>query len=80
MDANCINPFIEAVDTVFTTMLHVQPKRNGVRVSQDDENTQDRPGLTSIVGISGQISGVVALRASTGISPLSFRPRRCRRS
>jgi chemotaxis protein CheX len=62
VDANCINPFIEAVDTVFTTMLHVQPKRNGVRVSQDDENTQDRPGLTSIVGISGQISGVVALR------------------
>lgn len=59
MDVNYINPFIEAVDSVFTTMLDVQPKRNGVKVSNDQSNT---PCITSLVGMSGEVSGVVALR------------------
>jgi chemotaxis protein CheX len=62
VDVNYINPFIEAVDNVFTTMLHVQPKRNGVRVNQGNDVTTDSPVITSMVGLSGQVSGVVALR------------------
>jgi chemotaxis protein CheX len=59
MDVNYINPFIEAVDNVFSTMLSVRPKRAGVRVSANQNNT---PSITSLVGMSGQVSGVVALR------------------
>jgi chemotaxis protein CheX len=59
VDVNYINPFIEAVDSVFSTMLQVQPKRNGVKVS--NEQSKD-PSITSLVGMSGQVSGVVALR------------------
>jgi chemotaxis protein CheX len=59
VDVNYINPFIEAVDTVFTTMLQVQPRRNGVKISNGENNSAS---LTSIVGLSGQVSGVVALR------------------
>lgn len=59
MDVSYINPFIEAVDSVFTTMLNVKPQRNGLKVS--DGNVQG-PSITSLVGLSGQVSGVVALR------------------
>jgi len=59
VDASYINPFIEAVDSVFTTMLNVKPQRNGLKVS--DGNAQG-PSITSLVGLSGQVSGVVALR------------------
>jgi chemotaxis protein CheX len=59
VDVNYINPFIEAVDNVFTTMLSLQPKRNGVKVSHEQSTT---PTITSLVGLSGQVSGVVALR------------------
>lgn len=59
MDANYINPFIEAVDSVFATMLHVSPKREAVRVSA---SASTEPTVTSLIGISGQVSGVVALR------------------
>ncbi len=59
MNVNYINPFIEAVDSVFNTMLSVRPKRNGVKVSNEQSDT---PSLTSLVGLSGQVSGVVALR------------------
>lgn len=59
MDVNYINPFIEAVDSVFVTMLDVQPKRNGVKVSNEASKS---PSLTSLIGMSGQVSGVVALR------------------
>lgn len=59
MDVNYINPFIEAVDSVFTTMLSMQPKRAGIKVSTEQSN---EPRITSLVGISGKISGVVVLR------------------
>jgi chemotaxis protein CheX len=59
VDVSYINPFIEAVDSVFTTMLNVKPQRNGLKVS--DGNVQG-PSITSLVGLSGQVSGVVALR------------------
>lgn len=59
MDVSYINPFIEAVDAVFSTMLNVKPRRNGLKVS-DGQATG--AVLTSLVGLSGQVSGVVALR------------------
>lgn len=59
MDVSYINPFVEAVDSVFTTMLGVKPKRNGLKVS--DGRTRDSV-VTSLVGFSGQVSGVVVLR------------------
>jgi chemotaxis protein CheX len=59
VDVSFVNPFIEAVDTVFDTMLKVQPRRNGVKVSNDGNAG---PTVTSLIGLSGQISGVVALR------------------
>lgn len=59
MDVNYINPFIEAVDSVFTTMLHVQPRRKGVKVSTEQAMGAS---ITSLVGLSGKVSGVVVLR------------------
>ncbi len=59
MDVSYINPFIEAVDSVFTTMLGVTPKRSGLNVS---DGVAHGHMLTSLVGLSGQVSGVVALR------------------
>jgi chemotaxis protein CheX len=59
VDVSYINPFIEAVDSVFTTMLSVHPKRNGLKVSDGQAKGEM---ITSLVGLSGQVSGVVALR------------------
>lgn len=59
VDVSYINPFIEAVDTVFSTMLNVKPRRNGLKVS---DGRASGSVLTSLVGLSGQVSGVVALR------------------
>ena len=59
MDVSYINPFIEAVDGVFTTMLNVKPRRVGVQVSNGESGGAI---ITSLVGLSGQVSGVVALR------------------
>jgi chemotaxis protein CheX len=59
VDVSYINPFIEAVDSVFTTMLQVRPTRSGLKVSGEPDQ---RSVLTSIVGLSGEVSGVVALR------------------
>jgi chemotaxis protein CheX len=58
VDVSYVNPFVEAVDAVFQTMLHVHPKRNAVKIS-----SQERRGerLTSLIGISGRMSGCVAL-------------------
>ncbi len=59
MDVSYINPFIEAVGSVFATMLNVQPRRTGLKVSDGQARG---PLLTSLVGLSGRVSGVVALR------------------
>jgi chemotaxis protein CheX len=59
VDVSYINPFVEAVDSVFSTMLNVKPKRIGVQVSNGEAKGAV---ITSLIGISGQVSGVVALR------------------
>ena len=32
MDVKCINPFVESVDTVFQTMLNVEPRRQQLKI------------------------------------------------
>jgi chemotaxis protein CheX len=59
MDVRYINPFVDAVNSVFTTMLSLQPTRKSLKVSP---NEADEPQITSIIGISGKVHGVVALR------------------
>ncbi len=58
MDVSYINPFVEAVNSVFDTMLGVQPKRNAVRIVSGGGQGK---GLTSLIGISGVFHGCVAL-------------------
>lgn len=61
MNIEYLNPFVDSVCSVFETMLHVSPQRQHVRIPVDPgENDPDM--LTSIVGISGAASGIVALR------------------
>lgn len=54
-----INPFVQAVGKVFSTMLDMTPQRCEVRVSK---GVPGGTALTSIVGISGKLHGVVVLR------------------
>ena len=60
MNAQFINPFVEGVDSVFQMMLNVKPKRCKVRLGGNGNGRTDC--LTSLVGISGQVQGVVVLR------------------
>lgn len=60
MDVHFINPFVEGVDSVFQTMLQVEPKRCPVQVGH--KGNGHSAALTSLVGISGQVQGVVVLR------------------
>ncbi|MBI5864421.1 MAG: chemotaxis protein CheX [Planctomycetes bacterium] len=63
MNVKYINPFIESLCSVFQTMLSVSPRRDKIRVPNAPENLENTGRvLTSIVGISGAASGVVALR------------------
>ncbi len=59
MDVKCINPFVESVDTVFQTMLNVQPQRQKLKIG---DGQGKGAAVTSLVGISGQVQGVVVLR------------------
>jgi chemotaxis protein CheX len=58
VDVAYINPFIEAVGSVFETMLGVRPQRHALSVNPI---TSEGQRLTSLIGITGQIHGCVAL-------------------
>jgi chemotaxis protein CheX len=58
VDVSYVNPFVESVGSVFTTMLGVRPQRQAVRISNGGVNG---PRLTSLIGISGRMHGCVAL-------------------
>lgn len=60
MKAEYINPFIASIDSVFNTMLHTTLERQQMRVGCDAIVRKGQT-LTSIIGISGAASGVVAL-------------------
>lgn len=58
MQAELINPFIESVQEIFSTMLSAQATRGSVSISRDDSG----PGeLLAIIGISGESKGTVAV-------------------
>lgn len=59
VDVKFINPFVEGVDSVFSTMLSLKPKRLSVRISQGSGGTSS---LTALIGISGEMHGVVVMR------------------
>lgn len=59
MNVAYINPFVEAVDNVFRTMIEVQTTRKSVRMSSENGTGVN---LTAIIGITGEVSGVVVLR------------------
>lgn len=61
MNVKYINPFIESICAIFETMLNISPRRERTRIPSDASEHDPRM-LTSIVGISGSVSGVVALR------------------
>lgn len=60
MKAEYINPFIESICHVFGTMLDTPLQRKQLRASSEGFERQDG-ALTSVIGISGEASGVVAL-------------------
>ena len=63
MRVEYLNPFVEGVDNVFQMMLGIKPQRQAVKVS--DPNNRNSARITSLIGISGQVSGMVALRFPT---------------
>ena len=67
VDVNLINPFIGSVGSVLETMVGLNPKRSAVKLAQA---SPDSESLSALVGISGEMSGVVALRfpPSTALS------------
>ncbi len=60
MDVRYINPFLESIDNVFQTMLSLKPARSPVKISNG--NGDGGEVLTSLVGITGSVHGVVVLR------------------
>ncbi len=58
MKVEHINPFIESVDDLFTTMLGCRAERGQVSVLRAEAPGQD---LTAIIGLSGPVRGTVAL-------------------
>jgi len=59
VDVSYVNPFVESVGSVFSTMLGVNPRRLAVRISSGANGGGAR--LTSLIGISGRMHGCVAL-------------------
>ena len=58
MKVEYINPFIESVNEMFSTMLNAKVKRGEVGVCRGDLNPKD---IMALIGLSGQIRGMVAL-------------------
>jgi len=58
MKAEIVNPFIESVHEVFATMLGIEATRGEVSVSRESTGRGD---LLSIIGISGDTKGTVAM-------------------
>lgn len=58
MKADYINPFIESVHEIFSTMLGCNLERGDVALSKSGGGTRD---LTALIGLSGPARGMVAL-------------------
>lgn len=62
MKAELVNPFIESVQDIFSTMLTSEARRGKVGVSEGENNIGD---LVALIGISGRATGNVALSLPT---------------
>jgi chemotaxis protein CheX len=58
MKAEYINPFIEGVNELFSTMLECEALRGKVGVAQTKGDPRD---ITALIGLSGPARGIVAL-------------------
>jgi chemotaxis protein CheX len=58
MKAELVNPFIESVQEIFSTMLGSEAKRGQVEITDAAENPGD---LVALIGISGRATGTCAL-------------------
>lgn len=67
MKVEYINPFIESVRDLFSTMLNAQAKRGNVGVCHGESNPRD---IMALIGLSGPARGIVALSfpASTALA------------
>ena len=67
MNADQINPFIQATHQVFETMLQCTPRRGELRLAGNENPEIIR---TAIIGLSGTVRGAVALSfpASTSLN------------
>lgn len=62
MKLNLINPFIDAVNNLFTTMLSASVKKGNIGVSTDHSHPYE---VTALIGLSGDVRGTVSLSFPT---------------
>ncbi len=62
MKAELVNPFIESVQDIFTTMFSTEARRGSVGITDAEKNPGD---LVALIGISGRATGNVALSLPT---------------
>jgi len=60
MKPEYINPFVESISQIFDMMLHTRLQRQPLRAGPT-RFSRNGQTLTSIIGISGEASGVIAL-------------------
>jgi chemotaxis protein CheX len=63
LTAECINPVMTAVKTVFETMLSCTPKRTGLTLKETMEPHYE---LSAVIGISGKTAGTIVVSLSLG--------------
>ena len=66
MNVEYINPFIESVNQVFSTMLETEVSRGDVHVSKTQDFSPIE--LTALIGLSGEVRGTVALAFSSRVA------------
>lgn len=64
MDVRYINPFIEAVPSVFATMVHIDVTLGKPQVTE----AQPKYDVSGIIGMSGDVVGSIVLRFPTPVA------------
>jgi len=58
MDVEHVNPFIESVQELFTTMLGCEATRGDIGLAEDSRNPRD---IVALIGFSGPASGMLSI-------------------
>lgn len=58
MDVQHVNPFIESVQELFTTMLGCEATRGDIGLADDSCNVRD---IVALIGFSGPASGILSI-------------------